>query len=236
MNNDGQLRAAHLILDYEPFSRFFLDVGNAIKANDYRLARIDVSRLHFLAPYDLPPVDHPIPQGVHSAAQPILQVPLGQAVVEEGIASSSSLEEEIDKFQFEEEETQGVEAIVISEAEEETDEYSCIQTLAPIISYVEDSSNNEVEEMASKSGKSLRELMKGRNVAPTPQKAYKSKPRVNPPPPPPQLPTDLGLKPNPELRRRRQQETPEEGEIGPPKGNKQQRKSQDQPQTYNAKH
>ena len=97
VNNDGQLRAAHLILDYEPFSRFFLDVGNAIKANDYRLARIDVSRLHFLAPYDLPPVDHPIPQGVHSAAQPILQVPLGQAVVEEGIASSSSLEEEIDR-------------------------------------------------------------------------------------------------------------------------------------------
>ena len=34
-------------------------------------------------------------------------------VAEEGIASSSSLEEEIDKFQFEEEETQGVEAIVI---------------------------------------------------------------------------------------------------------------------------
>ena len=236
VNNDGQLRAAHLILDYEPLSRFFLDVGNAIKANDYRLARIDVSRLHFLAPYDLPPVDHPIPQGVHLAAQPILQVPLGQAVAEEGIASSSSLEEEIDKFQFEEEETQGVKAIVISEAEEETDEYSCIQTLAPIISYVEDSSNNEVEEMASKSGNCLRELMKGRNVAPTPQKAYKSKPRVNPPPPPPQLPTDLGLKPNPELRRKRQQETPEEGEIGPPKGNKQQRKSQDQPQTYNAKH
>ena len=101
---------------------------------------------------------------------------------------------------------------------------------------MEDSSNNEVEEMASKSGNCLRELMKGRNVAPTPQKAYKSKPRVNPPPPPPQLPTDLGLKPNPELRRKRQQETPEEGEIGPPKGNKQQRKSQDQPQTYNAKH
>ena len=109
VNNDGQLRAAHLILDYEPLSRFFLDVGNAIKANNYCLARIDVSRLHFLAPYDLPPVDHPIPQGVHLAAQPILQVPLGQAVADEGIASSSSLEEEIDKFQFEKEETQGVE-------------------------------------------------------------------------------------------------------------------------------
>ena len=95
MNNDGQLRAGCLILDYEPLSRSFLDVSNAIRANDYRLARIDVSRLHFLAPYDLPPVDHPIPQGVHSAAQPILQVPLGQAVTEEGITSSSSIKEGI---------------------------------------------------------------------------------------------------------------------------------------------
>ena len=50
-------------------------------------------------------------------------MPLGQAIIEEGAASSSSLEEEIDKFQFEEE------AIVISEAEEEADKYSCVQTL-----------------------------------------------------------------------------------------------------------
>ena len=146
-------------------------------------------------------------------------------IAEEGIASSSSLEEEIDKFQFEEEETQGVEAIIISEAEEETDEYSCVQTPAPIVTYVEDSSDNEAEEMAPKSGKSLRELMKGRNMAPTPQEANKSKPPMNPPPPPLQLPADLGLKPNPELRRKRQHEALEEGEIGPPKGNKQQRMS-----------
>ena len=104
MNDDGQLRATHLILDYEPISRTFLDVGNAIRANDYRLVRIDVSQPHFLAPHDLLPVDHPIPQGIPLAAQPLQQVPLGQAVAEEGTASSSSLEEEIDKFQFEEEE------------------------------------------------------------------------------------------------------------------------------------
>ena len=155
-------------------------------------------------------------------------MPLGQAVAKEGIASSSSLEEEIDKFQFEEEETQGVKVIVISKAEEETDEYSCIQTPAPIVIYVEDSSDNEAEEMALKSGNSLRELMKGRNMAPIPQEANKSKPLINPHPPPPQLPADLRLKPNPELRRKRQHEAPEEGEISPPKGNKQQRMSQDQ--------
>ena len=72
-------------------------------------------------------------------------MPLGQAVAEEGIASSSLFEEEIDKFQFEEEETQGVEAIVISEAKEETDEYSCIQTPTPIVTYMGDSSDNEAE-------------------------------------------------------------------------------------------
>ena len=97
-------------------------------------------------------------------------------MAEEGTASSSSLEEEIDKFQFEEEEMR-VEAIVILEAEEETDEYSCIQTSAPIVTYVEDSSDNEAEEMAPKPNQSLRELMKARNKAPSPQEASKSKPQ-----------------------------------------------------------
>ena len=57
-----------------------------------------MSRPDFLAPYDLPLVDHPISQGIPLAAQPFQQVPLGQVVAEEGAASSSSLEEEIDKF------------------------------------------------------------------------------------------------------------------------------------------
>ena len=204
----------------------FLDVSNTIRANDYRLARIDVSRLDFLVLHDFPQVDHPIPQGIPLAAQP-LKMPLGQAVAKEGIASSSLLEEEIDKFQFEEEETQ-VEVIVISEAKEETDEYSCVQTPTPIVTYVKDSSDNEEEEMAPKSTPSLRELIKRRNKAPSPQEASKSKPPVNPPPPPPQLPANLGLKTNRELRRKRHQEVPEEGKIGPQKGNKQQRQSQDQ--------
>ena len=71
MNDDGQFRVAYLILDYEPPSRTFLVVGNAIRANDYRLAHIDMSRSHFLAPHDLPPVDHPILQGIPLAAQPL---------------------------------------------------------------------------------------------------------------------------------------------------------------------
>ena len=121
-----------------------------------------MSRPGFLAPHDLPPINHPIPQGIPLAAQPLQQVPLAQAVAEEGVASSFSLEEEIDKFRFEEE------AIIISEAEEEADEYSCVQTPALTITYMVDSSDNEEEEMAPKTGPSLRELMKGRNKAPSP--------------------------------------------------------------------
>ena len=81
--------------------------------------------------------------------------------------------------------------------------------------------------MAPKTGPSLRELMKSRNKAPSPQDKNKSKPPVNPPPPP-QLPADLGLKPNPDLRRKRHTEVTEEGEMGPSKGSKQLRQLQDQ--------
>ena len=124
VNNDEQLRAVHLILDFEPISRSFLDVGNSIRAGDHRLTCIDVSRPNFLAPYNLPPVDHPIPQGIPLVAQPLQQVPLGEAIIGEGTASSSSLEQEIDRFQFEEE------TILISEAIKGTNEYSCVQTPA----------------------------------------------------------------------------------------------------------
>ena len=58
--------------------------------------------------------------------------------------------------------------------------------------------------MAPKTGQSLKELMKNRNKAPSPQDKNKSKTLVNPPPPPPpQILADLGLKPNPNLRRKR---------------------------------
>ena len=115
MNDDGQFRAVHLILDFEPISRSFLDVGNSIRAGDHRLTRIDVSRPDFLAPYDLPPVNHPIPQGIPIVAQPLQEVPLGEVTFREGTTSSSSLEQEIDRFKFEEE------TILVLEAEERAD-------------------------------------------------------------------------------------------------------------------
>ena len=82
--------------------------------------------------------------------------------------------------------------------------------------------------MAPKTGSRLKKLMKNRNKASSPQDKYKSKPPVNPPPPPPpQLLANLGLNPNPDLRRKRHPEATEEGELGPSKGSKQPRQSQD---------
>ena len=110
------------------------------------------------------------------------------------------------------------------------DEHSCVQTPAQIETYIGDTSDEE-EAIALKTGQSLRELMKNRNKAPSPQDKNKSKPLVNPQPPPsppPLLPANLGLKPNPDLRRKRHPEATEEGKLGPSKGSKQPRQAQDQ--------
>ena len=67
ISEDRQLRVAHLILDYEPLSRQFQDAGQAIRAGDSRLNRIDLSKPGFLAQKDLPPVVLPpqhVPQQV----------------------------------------------------------------------------------------------------------------------------------------------------------------------------
>ena len=70
--------------------------------------------------------------------------------------------------------------------------------------------------------------MKSRNKASSLKDKNKSKPPTNPPPPPPpQIPADLGLKPNPDLRKKMPMDTMEEGELGPSKGNKQAKQTQD---------
>ena len=54
ISEDGQLRAAYLILEYKPISRIYQDAGQAIRAGNSRLAWIDVSKAGFLARRDLP--------------------------------------------------------------------------------------------------------------------------------------------------------------------------------------
>ena len=62
VSEDHQLRAVHLILDFEPISRVFQDIGHAIRVGDPRINRIDVSKPNFLAQDDLPPVRLPVQQ------------------------------------------------------------------------------------------------------------------------------------------------------------------------------
>ena len=94
-----------------------------------------------------------------------------------------------------------------------------MQTPAQVVTFIADTLDEE-EAMAPKTGPSLRELMKSRNKVSSPKDKNKSKPPANPPPPPPQIPADLGLKPNPDQRKKRPMDTVEEGELGPSKGNK----------------
>ena len=96
------MRAVHLILDFEPISRVFQEIGHAIRARNPRINRIDVSKPDFLAREDLPFVKLPVQQIPPPLIIPLQQVPLETPVAaKEEIASSRlSLEEEIDLFRF----------------------------------------------------------------------------------------------------------------------------------------
>ena len=85
-----------MILDFEPISEMYQEIGHAIRVGDPQLARIDVSIPNFLPQEDLPPVVLPLQRVLLEAAV---------APREEIASSRLSLEEEIDKFHFEEEET-----------------------------------------------------------------------------------------------------------------------------------
>ena len=68
VSKDKQLRAIHLILNFQPLFDKFQDVGHAIRAGDPRLARIDVLVPRFLAREDIVPVDLPSCRPPYEAA------------------------------------------------------------------------------------------------------------------------------------------------------------------------
>ena len=176
MSKDGQLRAAHLILDYEPLSRTFQDIGQAIRAGSSRFSRIDVSKPGFLARRDLPPVALPIPQNLPPNAQPPPQnLPKAAAFPKKEIASSRlSLEEEIDRFHFEENNWRAP-LINLSDAEGESDRNSGVRTPILVIACLDNSSIEEEDNMAlNKGNKSLRELMATRGKGSTSKEPPKS--------------------------------------------------------------
>ena len=204
VSEDRQLRAIHLILDFQPISEIYQNVNNAIRAGDPRLARIDVSRPNFLAWDDLPLVALPLPQILPEAA----------AAPEEEIASwRLSLAEKIDKFCFEEEENPGVPLVTISDAKGEADRHSGVHSPLLVIARPDSSFEEEEDSMVlNKGNKSLRELIASRDKVSTSQEAAKSQVPINLPP---QIPTDLGLKLILDLKKKRPVEVLEKGEVGP---------------------
>ena len=143
------MRAIHLILDFEPILEVYQDINNAIRAGDPLLAHIDVSLPSFLALNNLPPVILPLQKNPYLIVQPVHRVLPKAAEAREEIAfSNSSLEEEIDKFRFEEEETQGVRVIPISDAEGELDRHSSVQAPVLVVARPDNSLEEEEDEMA----------------------------------------------------------------------------------------
>ena len=215
-------------MDYEPLSRTFQDIGQAIRAGSSRLARIDVSKPRFLARRDLPSVALPIPQNLPPATQPPPQnLPKAAAFPKEEIASSRlSLKEEIDKFRFEENNPRAP-LVNLSDTEGESNRNSGVKPPVLVIAYPDNSSDEEEDSMAlNKGNKSLRELMAARGKESMSKATPKSQAPSNLPPPPPQVPTDLGLKPNPDLKKKRSVEMLKKGEVGPRKGTKHQKVTQ----------
>ena len=81
VSEDRQLQAVHLILDFEPISRVFQEIGHAIRAGDPRINRIDVFKPDFLAREDLPPVRLPVQQIPPPLIIPLQQSPDRKSVV-----------------------------------------------------------------------------------------------------------------------------------------------------------
>ena len=136
ISEDGQLQVASLILDYEPLSRIFQDVGQAIKVGDPRLNRIDVSKPGFLAQGDLPPVQ-----------LPIQRVPQEVIAPREGTNSAHlSLSAEIDQFRLEDEGEASGRPIILSESKADIDRLLAANTSSLVVTQIDFES--EEEEMA----------------------------------------------------------------------------------------
>ena len=134
VSEDRQLWAAHLVLDYKPISRIFQEAGQAIRDGNLRLNRIDVSKPWFLAQRDLPPIMLPLQQVLPEPAV---------ASREEVASSRLSLEEEIDKFHFEEREIQKTPLINILDTEEEVDRHSGVHHPTLVVARVDSTSEEE---------------------------------------------------------------------------------------------
>ena len=129
VSKDGQLRAAPHILDYEPLSHAFVDVGQVIRARSPRLAHIDISVPGFLARRDLQPVQLSIQRVLQEVAVP-----------GEGIDSShSSLEAEIDQFHLAEKGEVSTRPVELSDSGLDLDRFSAADPTGLVIAQIDTS-------------------------------------------------------------------------------------------------
>ena len=130
-----------------------------------------------------------------------------------------SFEAEIDQFYLEDEEGVTERPVELLDSETELDRLSVAHL--PDLTATNVGTNSEEEEEEGM------DLMANRNKGLTSKEVSKAQVPTNLPPLPPQLPADLGLKVNPDLRKKRQAKNLEEGEVGPQKGAKQQKKARE---------
>ena len=120
-------------MDYEPLSRIFQDVGQAIRAGDPRLARINVSKPGFLARRDLLPVKLPIQLVSQKVAAPR----------EETASTPLSLEVEIDQFHLEDEGEVSERSVELLDSEANLDSFSTAHSPRLIVARVDTNSEDE---------------------------------------------------------------------------------------------
>ena len=215
-----------MILDFEPISRVFQEIGHAIRAEDPQINRIDVSKLDFLAREDLPPVRLPILQIPPPLIIPLQQVPFEAwvATKEEIASSRPSLEEEIDQFCFMEDVGPSEKLVDILDSETESINLSSVHTKQLIITRIDSESEEKEEEMDQKKRPGLKGLLASKNKWGNSKEVPKTQPPAIPPPPPS---TDLGLQAMPNLKKSRPNHELEEVELAPRKDNKQQKVAKD---------
>ena len=203
VSEDRQLRAVHLILDFQPILDIFQEVGHTISAGNHRLRRIDVFIPEFLAREDIVPAEIPL----------VPTFPEAAALRKEIASSRLSLKEDIDQFYLEEEkEDRGKQVIPISNAEEEFDRLSGVRTLVIVVARSNSNSQEEAD-MALNLRRGLKDLVAGRNKGSSSKEVPKSHVVDNLPPSPPPPITSLGFIPLPNLKKKRKEQELEEGEV-----------------------
>ena len=133
------------------------------------------------------------------------------------------MEDEIDQFCFTEDVGLSKKPVDISNSETESVDISSIHPRQLIITQIDSESEEEEDQMDQKKRPGLRGLL-ARNKGGSSKEVPKTQPPEIPVPPPP---TDPGLLPMPNLKKRRPDQGSEEGELAPRKENKQEKTTKD---------